>query len=174
MNLCISLYIFCSIYSFLGIVYSFLKILLFSLLIGQESDRSIYLYWIKIVAPHSNLFILLSTPSCKILSNYSLKMASCALGTGCGFSLYALASVCSSLCTGFIFQLPSVLSKINSYLPNILWSIACSTSVKCFIYDVNLCIFIFHCEHIRCDECVVWRPSHFRSPVFLHSEIFRY
>ena len=114
----------------------------------------------------------LSTPSCQIFSTSFLKTYFCVLGTSYGFAWYVLECGCRSVYTGFLFQVPSTPSKRNSYLLNILCSIACSSSVKYFISCLTL-----HCSHLcgeglRCNVCDAWCPAHVCFPVVLHSEIF--
>ena len=88
-------------------------------------------------APNSDLFIF-STPSWQRHSNSSLKMASCSLGTRYDFMRYSLASSCSYISTGLVFQVPSVPLKSNSNFLNTICSIDWSSSVECLLSDASL------------------------------------
>ena len=95
---------FVSIYCILGVRNVFLQMFSFSSLkLDKNLTITLFFGWIKVGAPHFDIFTLLSTPSWKILSVYVLNTASCDLGAEYGCTWYRLASVCSSISTSLVF-----------------------------------------------------------------------
>ena len=124
----------------LGIGNGFLQIQWFSFL-KQDQNLPVPLFfgWIKVRDPHSDTFSFLSTPSLQSLYTSFLKKIPYALVGGYCFVWYVLASGCIYIYVGLVLQVPNVLSKSNSYLVHISWSISCSSPIKCLIYDATLC-----------------------------------
>ena len=92
---------------------------------------------------YSDIFTFKSTPICQSISTSFLKTGVFSLSIECGLLGGGLSYVCIFIYTGFILQVPSVLSKRNSCLLDILQSIKISSYDKCLIYDATLCRLYF-------------------------------